>query len=169
MIEEILPRFDNIVLARSATTRPRREGEQQGREYYFLSPAEFKERVNKGDFIEHVKYGAHCYGTLKSEVEDNLKHGRNVILEIETEGAQEIERRMPEAVLFFIEPPSESELRKRLEGRNTEAPGDIAIRLERAREELAVKKSFDYIIINKSISKAAEELEDKIKQALREA
>lgn len=136
-----------------------RGDEKQGREYYFLSPEEFEERVNQEDFLEHVTYGSNRYGTLKSEVERHLSTGRNVIVEIEVEGARNIRRQMPEALLIFIAPPSIEELGRRLKGRNTEASAEIETRLAIAREELAAKEEFDYIVVNNDIGQAADELE----------
>ncbi len=166
LINEVLPRLERATLSRSATTRPRREHEQQGREYYFLTDDEFDEKVRRGEFLEHVRYGSSRYGTLISEVEDKLRDGRDVILEIELEGARAVRRRMPEAVLFFIAPPDISDLRDRLEGRDTETAADIEIRLDRAEEELASQKEFDYIVVNDSVARAADELERSIKDSL---
>lgn len=154
------------MLSRSATTRPRRSEEKQGREYYFLTPEEFEDRVKAGDFLEQVKYGANRYGTLRSEVVKQLDSGKSVLLEIELEGARNIRSRMPEAVLIFIAPPSVEELRLRLAGRNTEADAEREVRLERAGEELASQDEFDYIVVNRTVEQAADELEKVIKSTL---
>ena len=143
-----------------------RKGEQQGREYRFLSKDEFDSRVNDGDFIEHVRYGSHDYGTLKSEVEENLMSGMNVILEIELVGARSVRNEIHDAVLIFIEPPSMEELHSRLAGRNTEESAERMIRLERAREELAAREEFDYIIVNENIDKATDDLKQVIVSSL---
>jgi guanylate kinase len=143
-----------------------RDGEQQGREYNFLGQKEFDRRVNEGDFIEHVRYGSHHYGTLKSEVKENLRSGLNVILEIELKGARKVREKMQEAVLIFIEPPSMEELHKRLAGRNTEESAERKVRLERAREELAAREEFDYIIVNQTVDQAADDLEQIIKTSI---
>ncbi len=166
LINEVLPRLKDTTLARSATTRPMRDHEQQGCEYYFLTDDEFDRKVAAGEFIEHVRYGSSRYGTLASEVEANLDKGRNVILEIELEGARAVRRRLPEAVLFFIAPPNIGDLRKRLEGRDTETPADIETRLRRAEEELASQGEFDYIVVNDSVARAADELEESILDSL---
>ncbi|MHB9053581.1 MAG: guanylate kinase [Thermoleophilia bacterium] len=165
LIGEVLPRLQHTVLSRSATTRTRRAEEKEGREYYFLTPGEFEERVKAGDFLEYVSYGNNRYGTLKSEVVRRLESGQDVILEIELEGARNIRRQMPEAVLIFIAPPSIEELRARLAGRNTEADAERNVRLERAGEELASQKEFDYIVVNQTVSQAADELEQFIKSS----
>jgi guanylate kinase len=146
-----------------------RQDEQQGREYHFLTDAEFDEKVRNGDFLEHVQYGSYRYGTLRSEVEANMAAGRSVLLEIELEGARAIRRKVPGAVLFFIAPPSPEELRRRLEGRDTETAADIEKRLARAGDELASQGEFDYIVVNDSVEIAADELEQLTIKCLREA
>lgn len=166
LIDEVLPRLKDTVLAISATTRLKREHEEHGREYYFLTDEQFDDSIASGDFLEHVRYGSSRYGTLASEVEANLRDGRNVILEIELEGARAVRERVPEAVLFFIAPPEISDLRKRLEGRDTETSADIEARLKRAEEELASRKEFDYIVVNDSVARAADELEKSIRDSL---
>lgn len=166
LIAAVLPRLADTLLAKSATTRPRRGDEQQGREYYFLSPTEFEERVKQGEFIEHVQYGANRYGTLSSEVEGHLGAGRNVLLEIEVEGARNVRRQMPGALLVFIAPPSVAELGLRLAGRKTETDAEIQARMERAGAELAAQPEFDYIIVNQEVDQAADELESAIKANL---
>jgi len=166
LINEVLPRLEDTLISRSATTRPKRAEEQEGREYYFLTPGEFDERVAGGEFLEHVTYGSNRYGTLRSEVIRQLESGRNVVLEIELEGARNIKQGMPEAVLIFIAPPSVDELRSRLAGRNTEADAERKVRLERAEEELASQHEFDYIVVNKTVEQAADELEQVIKSSL---
>ncbi|MHB9112872.1 MAG: guanylate kinase [Thermoleophilia bacterium] len=166
LIKEVLPRLEDTSLSRSATTRPKRAEEQEGREYYFLTPEEFDERVARGDFLEHVTYGSNRYGTLRNEVVRQLDSGRNVVLEIELEGARNIRQRLPEAILIFIAPPSVDELKSRLTGRNTEANAERRVRLERAEEELASQHEFDYIVVNKTVEQAADELEQVIRSSL---
>ena len=166
LIGRVLPHLENTFLSTSATTRPRRQDEVQGREYHFLSVAEFEKRIDEGDFIEYVKYGSNYYGTLKSEVLRNLEAGRNVILEIELEGARNVRGLIPGAVLIFIAPPDFDELARRLRARDTETEAIIDARLKRAREELAAQKEFDYIIVNNIVDKAADELEQIIRTVL---
>jgi len=169
LIAEVLPRLPDTVLARSATTRLRRQDEVQGREYYFLDPEEFEERIEQEEFVEHVQYGANRYGTLRSEVEGHLSEGRSVMLEIEVEGARNIRRLYADALLIFIAPPSIEELSRRLTDRNTETDAEVASRMERAREELAAQQEFDYIVINQDINKAADDLYHIIETEMREA
>lgn len=169
LIAEVLPRLGETVLARSATTRPRRADEVQGREYYFLPPNEFDKRVAKGEFVEHVQYGNNRYGTLRSEVEGHLMAGRNVMLEIEVEGARNIRRLFADALMIFIAPPSLKVLSRRLTDRHTETAAEVASRMERARQELAAQPEFDYIVINQDINKAADDMFQVIETELREA
>ena len=169
LIGSVLPRLQNTTLSVSATTRPRRGDETNGREYFFLSQADFDARVGRNEFVEHVHYGKHSYGTLHSEVERNLGERKNVLLEIEVEGARNVRRLYPNAILIFIAPPSLEELERRLSGRNTETAAEIATRIERAAQELAAQDEFDYIVINQDINQAAAEVESLIKTNLQEA
>ncbi|RJQ43796.1 MAG: guanylate kinase [Gaiellales bacterium] len=159
LIKEVLPRLRDAELAVSATTRPMRAGEAEGREYFFLSEEDFARRVSEGDFLEHVRYGSYSYGTLRSEVEKNLATGRTLLLEIELEGARSVRKNARDAVSIFIRPPDFEELKRRLVGRDTEDPAEIEKRLERAREELASADEFDYIVVNDNVDRAADELE----------
>lgn len=143
-----------------------RAGEADGREYFFLTPEDFAARVRQGDFLEHVQYGSYAYGTLKSEVDKNLASGRNLLLEIELEGARSIKRNTAGAVFIFIMPPDFDELARRLTDRGTEETAEINKRLERAREELASADEFDYIVLNDVVARAARELEEIITNSL---
>lgn len=136
-----------------------RAGEVNGRDYFFLTEAEFVQRVSDGDFLEHVKYGSYSYGTLKREVDKNLAAGCNLLLEIELEGARALRENTEGAVFIFIKPPDFDELARRLIDRDTEAAAEIDKRLRRAREELASADEFDYIVVNDYVDRAASELE----------
>ena len=160
-----VPRLE---LATSATTRPMRPREQQGREYHFLSPDEFQRRLQRGEFLEHVEFAGHRYGTLRSEVERRLADGSNVILEIDVPGAREIERQLPDSVLVFIAPPDVGDLEQRLIGRGTNSPQDIATRLRIARSELEAGTDFRYVIVNDDVERAASQLTELIRAALDE-
>lgn len=155
MIEAILHRFPDLEVAVSATTRPRRRGEVDGREYHFLSAEEFARRVEAGDFLEHVSYAGNRYGTLAREVEHRVAAGRSVVLEIELEGARAVRARLPESVAIFIAPPSMDELGRRLRDRGTEDEADIARRLELGRTEIAAIEEFDELIVNDDVESAA--------------
>jgi guanylate kinase len=158
LIEAILPRFPTLEVAVSATTRPRRPGEKDGREYHFLSPEEFDRRVQAGDFLEHVSYAGNRYGTLADEVEKRVSSGFSVVLEIELVGARAVRKRLPGAAAVFIAPPSMDELARRLRDRGTEDEADIEKRLEASRNEIAAIEEFDAIIVNTDIDTAADEL-----------
>jgi guanylate kinase len=158
VIRRALERLPRTGVATSATTRPRRPDERDGREYHFLTAEEFARRVAAGDFLEHVIYAGNRYGTLRSEVDRRLASGESVVLEIEVVGAREIKRRMPDAVLVFVLPPAMEDLEKRLASRNTDPPEVIARRLEIAREEMTQQDLFDHTIVNDRVECAADEL-----------
>jgi guanylate kinase len=166
VIRALRERMPAIALATSATTRPIRAGERHGREYYFLSPEEFERAREQGAFLEHVEFAGHRYGTLRSEVERRLESGESVVLEIDVEGAREVKRMRPDAVLVFIAPPTVTELETRLRHRETNSPEEIRARLAIARAELGAAREFDYRITNDHVSRAAEELERTIRATL---
>ena len=138
----------------SATTRAPRSGEVEGRDYHFLSRAEFERRVGAGDFLEHAAYGGNLYGTLRSEIERIFAAGRHAVLDIEVEGARQVRRSLPDAVHVFVLPPSGAELVRRLEGRNTEDAAAVRRRLEHAAQELASVGEYDYAIVNDDLARA---------------
>ena len=147
-----------LAVATSATTRPRRPGEKDGREYHFLEAPEFERRVAAGDFLEHVSYAGNRYGTLRSEVERRLERGCDVVLEIEVVGARAVKRQMPDAVLVFIAPPEMADLERRLRGRDTDSDEEIEDRMRIARTEMEAKPEFDYVITNDDAGRASAEL-----------
>ena len=138
----------------SATTRAPRSGEVEGRDYHFLSRAEFERRLGVGDFLEHAAYGGNLYGTLRSEIERIFAAGRHAVLDIEIEGARQIRRSLPDAVHVFVLPPSGAELVRRLEARNTEDAAAVRRRLEHAAQELASVGEYDYAIVNDDLARA---------------
>jgi guanylate kinase len=162
-VRDVLPA---LAVATSATTRGRRPGELDGREYHFLSEDEFDRRVAAGEFLEHVRYAGNRYGTLRSEVDRRLADGESVVLEIDVVGAREIKRRVPDAVLVFVAPPTVAELEQRLRGRETDPPAEIARRLAIAREEMSVQPEFDHTIVNDDVARAAGELESVMRTAM---
>jgi len=166
LIGELLERIDGLELSTSATTRPPREGEEDGREYHFLSPDEFDRRAQAGDFLEHATYSGNRYGTLRSEVEHCLEEGVSLVLEIEVQGARQVRAAMPEAVLVFIGPPSPQALRQRLEGRGLDSAEAIAERLRTAEDELAAQQEFKHVVVNDDIATAADELERIVRSEL---
>jgi guanylate kinase len=166
LIEQLLERIPNLELSVSATTRKPRAGEVDGRDYHFLTPEQFRQRLEAGDFLEHASYSGNHYGTLREEVERRLSEGRSVVLEIEVQGARQVRDAMPEAVLIFIAPPDEAVLRERLEGRRTDSSEDIEQRLRTAEVELAARSEFPHVVVNDELRKAAAELEGLVREEL---
>ncbi len=144
----------------------------EGRDYFFLSPEEFLRLAAQNEFLEWAEYAGYLYGTPKRKVEEELAAGRDVILEIELEGAREVAERCPGALLVFIMPPSLAELRRRLVGRGTETATSLRRRLARAREEIAAvrggnwqaPRQFDYVIVNDNVERASTELAEVIRR-----
>lgn len=148
----------DMCFSTSVTTRKPRPGETDGKEYFFVELDRFREMVENDELLEYAEYVANSYGTPRAYVEKQLEAGINVVLDIEVQGAQQINQKMPEAVKIFIIPPSIEELEKRLIGRGTDSPRAIEARLIRARQEYAEADFYDYIIINDDAEKAAKEL-----------
>jgi guanylate kinase len=166
LIRELRRRVPGLELSVSATTREPREGEEDGRDYHFLSRDEFDRRAEANDFLEHATYSGNRYGTLRPEVEDRLAEGRSVVLEIEVQGARQVRAAMPEAVLVFIAPPDPAALRERLEGRGTDPSEAIDERLRTAELELAAQQEFEHVVVNDDLDRAAEELERIVREEL---
>jgi len=162
LIKGLLARSDRYVVAVSATTRPQRPGERDGREYYFLSDDEFQRRVDAGEFLEYVAYAGGRYGTLEAEVNRLLATGKAVILELEVEGAFAVRRRRPDATLVFVCPPSFEDLERRLRARATDSAGEIEVRLAIAHEQLRERDHFDIVIINYDAQRAPRELQQRL-------
>lgn len=158
LIRDLLAKCPSLELSISATTRQPREGEADGRDYYFLTPAEFQRRVEEKDFLEFASYSGNHYGTLRSEVERRLEAGHSVVLEIEVQGAQQVRAAKPDSVQIFIAPPDPDVLRGRLAGRGTDSAEAIDRRLETAEIELASQGDFDYRVVNDDLATAAGEL-----------
>ncbi|WP_058485307.1 guanylate kinase [Defluviitalea phaphyphila] len=153
-----LVKNERYALSISATTRSPRAGEEEGVHYFFKTKEEFEEMIKNEDLIEWAEFCGNYYGTPKSYVEEKKKEGKDVILEIEVQGALQIKKLYKDAVLIFIIPPSLSELKNRLLGRGTEKEDIIEKRLKRAIEELELIKEYDYLIINDSINEAVENI-----------
>ncbi len=151
VMKNLLKTYDNYNLSISATTRKPREGEVDGREYFFKTVDEFKEMIAADEFLEHAQYVGNYYGTPKDYVVSQLEAGNNCLLEIEIVGAMNVKRLIPEAKLIFITPPSASELKSRLEGRGTEDAATISARLARAVEESEGVENYDYIVLNELV------------------
>lgn len=168
IVKEILKTFPQIVFSISVTTRPKRETERDGIEYFFLSEDEFKKRIKNEDFIEWEKFYDYYYGTLKSHIVANIQSGKTVLLELDVKGALTIKRLYPYAHLIYISPPSFEELVNRLRQRNTESESDFLKRIERAKMELSLKDQFDYIIENEELGTAINEAKSLVKKILKE-
>ncbi len=153
----LLDRRADLELAVSATTRDRRPSEEDGREYWFLASAEFERRVEAGDFLEWVAYVGHKYGTLRSEIDRIAAAGRVPLLDLEIEGALNVRDTVPGAMTVFVDAPLD-ELERRLRERATESTGEIGERLELAREQKTRAGEFDYVVENRDLGRAVEEL-----------
>lgn len=159
VIKEFLNKHPEFKLSISCTTRGKREGEVHGVNYFFLSPNEFKECISNNEFLEWTEFSGNHYGTKKAFVNDCLNNGANLILEIDTKGALNVKKIMPEAELIFIAPPSLEELEARLRGRRTETEEAIQKRLASIKLEIENSKQFDYKVINDTVENAVKELE----------
>jgi guanylate kinase len=167
LIQALVERRPDLEVAISATTRPRRRGEQEGREYYFLSEEEFDRRVAAGAFLEYVVYvSGQRYGTLNAEVDRIFAEGRSCVLELETQGARAVEVIRPETVSIFIAAPSFGELERRLRERATESAGEIGERLELARRQMEEAGEFDYVVTNDELERAVRELEEVVSREI---
>lgn len=158
IMKELLKRYDNYALSISATTRSPREGEVDGREYFFVTEERFQEMIEQDALIEYARYVNHYYGTPKEYVLSQMEQGKDVILEIEIQGALKVKKRFPEAILVFVMPPSADELKRRLVGRGTESMDVINARLRRAAEEAEGMEAYDYILINDKLDVCVEEM-----------
>jgi guanylate kinase len=166
LIAKLLERIPELELSISATTRKPRDGEQDGREYHFLTPEEFDRRARDGDFLEFATYSGNLYGTLRSEIEKRLAEGHSVVLEIEVQGARQVRAAMPESVQIFIAPPQPAALRERLQDRGKDSAEAIDARLAVAAQELAAKDEFAHQVVNDELDRAAEELEAVVRAEL---
>ena len=165
LIERMVRRFPELAVAVSATTRPQRPGEQDGVHYYFLSRPEFDRRIAAGDFLEWVDYVGNRYGTLQSEIDRLRAAGKAPLLELETEGALRVKRRVEGAVTVFVTAPV-AELERRLRERATESTGEIDERIETAKRQLEQQGQFDYVVENNDLEQAADRLASVIEQEL---
>jgi guanylate kinase len=166
LIRLLRTRIPELGLSVSATTRQPRPGEEHGVDYHFLTDEGFAERVAAGDFVEHATYSGRSYGTLRSELDKRTAQGEPIVLEIEVQGARQVRDAMPDAVLLFIEPPSEDALRDRLVGRGTDASEEVERRLRVAQEELAAKQEFQHRVVNDDLHETVDELERIVRGSL---
>ena len=167
LMKELLKRYDNYALSVSMTTRAPREGEVDGESYFFVDKENFERTIAEDGLIEYASYCGNYYGTPRKYVEKCLQDGRDVILEIEIQGALKVKEKFPEALLLFVMPPSAAELKRRLEGRGTESLEVIRERLVRASEEAEGIENYEYLIINDDLDECVREMHDIINAARR--
>ena len=158
LMKRLLERYDNYALSISMTTRLPRPGEEHGKHYFFVDRDEFEKHIEDDGFIEYADYCGNYYGTPRAYVEKCLEEGRDVILEIEIQGAIKIKNKFPDAVLVFVTPPDAGELKRRLMGRGTETEDVIRKRLSRAVEEAQGIENYDYIVVNDELEKCVEDI-----------
>ena len=158
VVARLLAGAPELYVSVSATTRPPRSGEVDGKHYHFLSREQFQRWIDEDAFLEHAEFVGNLYGTPKLYVDKAMDQGRDVILDIEIQGAEQVHRRRPEAIRIYVAPPSWAELERRLIGRGTEDMEKVRRRLERGKEEFAVARDFDYFVINDTVDRAVEEL-----------
>jgi len=158
VMKRLIQKYDDYALSISVTTRNPREGERDGIEYFFKTKEEVEAMIENDEFLEYARYVDNYYGTPRFYVEEMLAKGKNVILEIEIQGAMQIKAKNPEAVLVFVTPPSFEELRNRLVGRGTETADVIESRLRRASEEAEGMLSYDYILVNDQVEDCVDRL-----------
>ncbi|WP_026507380.1 guanylate kinase [Butyrivibrio sp. MC2013] len=165
LMKKLVEEYDNYALSVSATTRQPRPGEENGREYFFISDEEFEKLIEEDGLLEHAGYCGHYYGTPRKYVEDCMNEGKDVILEIEIQGARQIKKQYPDAVLLFVMPPSAEVLEQRLRGRGTETDEVIKGRLRRATEEAEGIEEYDYILINDDLDTCLQDMRSAIESA----
>ena len=163
LVKKLLSEYDNYALSISMTTRQPREGEEDGREYFFRTREQFEENIAKNGFIEYAQYCGNYYGTPKAYVEEQMQAGKDVILEIEIQGAMKIREKFPDTLLVFVCPPSMEELKNRLVGRGTETLDVINGRLRRAVEESKGMDKYDYLLINDDLEECVDTLHETIR------
>ncbi len=158
LIRGLMEQLPDLQLSVSATTRAPRPGEREGVDYHFLSREEFERKVSAGEFVEHAGYAGRSYGTLRSELQERMRAGAPVVLEIEVQGARQVRASVPDAVQVFIAPPSLEVLRTRLIGRGTDDPEEVERRLRVAAEELEAQPEFAHVVINDRLEDALMQL-----------
>ena len=167
LANHLMQLYPEVRFSVSCTTRTKREGEQEGKDYYFLSKEEFEDKIAEGDFAEYEQLFGNYYGTLKSEIKKHLNSGNSILFDVDVKGGISLKKSFPsDTLLIFIYPPSYEELKRRLEKRSTETEEQLKVRLERAKEELEYKDKFDHTILNDDLNKAFEDLENVLKTNL---
>jgi guanylate kinase len=168
ILKDVLSNYPEFVFSISATTRKKRNVEVDGKDYFFLSEDEFKKKIEQNEFIEWEIFYDYYYGTLKDQIDMNIRKGLTTLFEVDVKGALSIKKYYPDSILIFVTPPSIEELKKRLVQRKTETEEDLRKRIERAEMELSYKDKFDYVISNIDLENAKLEvkkiIDDKIKE-----
>lgn len=165
LMKQLVHTYENYALSVSMTTRSPRPGEEEGKDYFFVSKEAFEEKINQEGLIEYAVYCENYYGTPRDYVEKQLEKGRDVILEIEIQGALKVKKKFPAALLLFVMPPGAAELKKRLEGRGTESLEVIRKRLKRATEEAEGIEQYDFIVINDKLEECVDKMHSLIQAA----
>lgn len=168
IVKEILRHYPSFGFSVSATTRTKRPGEVEGKDYYFLTRGEFEEKISRGELVEYEEIYSNYYGTLKSEVENALRSGKDIVFDVDVKGGLSIKSKFPESVIIFVKPPSLEILRHRLEGRGSETKEQIDRRMARVEMELEKGRQYDYIIINDELKRAVNEVFDIINKKRKE-
>ncbi len=167
LVKRLMSSYDNYALSISMTTRPPRQGERDGVEYFFVDKEKFERTIEEDGLIEHACYCGNYYGTPRAYVEEQLKKGKDVILEIEIQGALKVKKKFPGAMLLFVTPPSAEELKRRLVERGTESPQVIEERLARACEESEGVEAYDYVVVNDDLDACVREIHGLVDAARR--
>ena len=165
IVKELLDKYDNYALSVSATTRSPRPGEKDGREYFFKTVEEFEDMIKAEELLEYARYVDNYYGTPAEYVEKMLKDGKDVILEIEQQGALQIKEKRPDALLLFVMPPSVDEVYNRLKGRGTENEETIMKRMRQGAKESEVIEKYDFLIINDDLDECVQRVHSTIQSA----
>ena len=158
LVRRLIASLPDLAFSVSYTTRPRREGEKEGRDYFFLTRQRFERMIVGGDFIEWAEVFGHLYGTSKAQIDKALAAGRDVLLDIDVQGHQQVRKRLPEALSVFVMPPSFWELKRRLTDRHSDSPQEVERRLAAARQEISHWPDYDYLVVNDRLSLATQAL-----------
>ena len=162
VVHGLMEKRENLRFSVSATTRKPREGETDGVDYFFVSREEFERMIAEDAFLEHAEYVGNCYGTPRAPVEQRLKEGFDVYLDIDVQGAMQVKAIRPETLMIFLMPPSMEELERRLVSRGTNTPEEIRDRLAAAERECALRDRFDHVVVNDVVARAVDEISDLI-------
>ena len=164
VVAHLRTKHPEIEISVSATTRPMREGEAEGVNYYYISQQAFEQKIAEGEMLEYANYCGNYYGTPKSEVDEHIENSTTVVLVIEVQGAGNIKKMYPQCTTVFVCPPSLAELESRLRGRGTESEESIARRMQRAQEEMEMASQYDFQVTNDDIDACAQRIYDILQQ-----